>query len=106
MRLTAPEIQAFIEVLTPRVGNFHAQLFLYGSRVHDEKRGGDIDLLLEVKDAVMAKQLNEIKYILLADFKERIGDQKIDFLICTPDEKQTEPFLQLISRDALVLHSW
>jgi hypothetical protein len=105
MRLSQSELTAIIESVDAYVHSA-ARLLLYGSRVDDSKRGGDIDLLLEVNDEQAAAILNRKSYIVLAEMKNRIGDQKIDFLICTPQEITESPFLRLITKQALLLHEW
>ncbi|GAA4650491.1 hypothetical protein GCM10023116_27740 [Kistimonas scapharcae] len=55
-------------------------VWLFGSRVDDGQRGGDIDLYLETSlqspDAVIEAKLNA-----LVEIKQKIGDQKIDLVI-------------------------
>ena len=51
---------------------------MYGSRVNDQLKGGDIDLLLLVEKAALAEELREKKHIILASIKKRLGDQKIE----------------------------
>jgi len=50
-------------------------IYLFGSRLDDEKRGGDIDLYLSVKekDALVRKKVD-----FLVKLKREIGLQKID----------------------------
>ncbi|MCK6604163.1 MAG: hypothetical protein L6Q59_04630 [Ignavibacteriaceae bacterium] len=51
---------------------------LFGSRVDDNKRGGDIDLYIETNltQGVIEKKIN-----LLVKLKDQLGDQKIDIVI-------------------------
>lgn len=53
------------------------EVFLFGSRTNDSKRGGDIDLFLEV---VNRTDLFEKKIKFLAKLKRALGDQKIDIV--------------------------
>ena len=50
-------------------------IYLFGSRVDDSKKGGDIDLYLIVKDKANLFK-NKIKF--LAKIKKELGEQKID----------------------------
>jgi len=61
----------FIEVFK------HGEIYLFGSRVDDAKRGGDIDLYL-----VVNKHLNlfEKKIKFSSKLKKSLGDQKIDII--------------------------
>lgn len=53
----------------------NGEIFLFGSRTNDTKRGGDIDLFLEIPDHT---DLFEKKIRFLARLKRSLGDQKID----------------------------
>jgi len=49
-------------------------VFVFGSRVDDNQKGGDIDLYLEINE----KPTLEKKLKFLAKLKRRLGEQKID----------------------------
>lgn len=51
------------------------ELYLFGSRVDDNSRGGDIDLYLKVTDHT---NLFSKKIRFLAKIKRELGEQKID----------------------------
>ena len=76
MRLSSYEIQSiketFLEVFKS------GSIYLFGSRIDDSKKGGDIDLYIQVnnKDNILTKKIK-----FLAKLKEKIGDQKIDVII-------------------------
>ncbi len=53
-----------------------AKIILFGSRVNDAARGGDIDLLI-VSDNIKRHQLGEIRWQLW----EQLGEQKIDIVL-------------------------
>ncbi len=46
MRLSAEQIGAILEIVRAIAGD-HAQVMLFGSRLDDARRGGDVDLLIE-----------------------------------------------------------
>ena len=74
MRLTNDEVntlKASLSMLSKT-----AQLFLFGSRVDDTKRGGDIDLLV-VSSELTLRDLRKIKF----DFFDNFGEQKIDIVL-------------------------
>jgi len=75
MRLTETEIKkikkAFHEVFD------NGKIYLFGSRVDDSLKGGDIDLFL---DTVSTNKLQK-KIKFLSALKQKIGDQKIDVVI-------------------------
>jgi uncharacterized protein len=79
MRLSNEEIKVIksvIEEFDPK-----AEVKLYGSRVDDAKKGGDIDLLIISNKITFSEKLS-----ILIKLKENIGDQKIDLLIYDPDK--------------------
>lgn len=55
---------------------------LFGSRVDDSQRGGDIDLLIDVPDGVSDRVVMESR--LAASLFIRLGGRKVDVLIRTP----------------------
>jgi len=50
-------------------------IYLFGSRVDDTKKGGDIDLYIEIEDK---SNLFEKKIKFLSKLKQKIDNQKID----------------------------
>ena len=94
MRLTQKEVILLKEKLT--LLSREAKLYLFGSRVDDSKRGGDIDLL------VVSKKLTkkDLRHLRLAFFKV-FGEQKLDILL--DDGRFTNPFHKMISQKAIEL---
>jgi len=56
--------------------DIEAKLYLFGSRVNDEKKGGDIDLLI-VSKKITKMDLRKIK----REFFNKFGEQKIDIVL-------------------------
>ena len=76
MRLQRQEIQTILQVAHQIYGE-KVKVYLFGSRLDDTKRGGDIDLLVRnegVKKGILARirMIAQLKYLL--------GDQKIDII--------------------------
>ena len=73
MRITSKQHQAikkyFLEIFK------EGQIYLFGSRVDDEKKGGDIDLYIRTENR---KELVRKKVDFLVKLKREIGQQKID----------------------------
>lgn len=67
-----------------------AEIYLFGSRVDKEKKGGDIDIMILSKKKITWKEKSEIRW----KFFERFGEQKIDIIVATFDEKN--PFKELV----------
>lgn len=104
MRLTKEELEgirsACVEVL-PAAG---WSLYLFGSRVDDSLRGGDIDLLMltdspESKSVVLARRTS-----LLVALKDRIGEQRIDLVVGDQKAVAEDPFLKQVMQTAVLLH--
>lgn len=72
-----------------------AQIYLFGSRVHDAAKGGDIDLL------VLSKRINLMsKLDILVQLHQKLGDRKID-LVVYPDA--TRPFPRMVMQEGIRL---
>ena len=67
------------------------EIYLFGSRIDDSKKGGDIDLYLKVEDH---SNLFEKKIKFLSRVKRELGEQKIDIVF---NEDQN----RLIEQEAL-----
>ena len=65
-----------------------ARVFLFGSRVDDRRRGGDIDLLVET--SLPEPRALHAKIGAITDIQLSIGDQKIDIVTCNPQASETE----------------
>jgi len=97
MRLSQHQCQA-ITTATQSVFGETAKVWLFGSRIDDFKRGGDIDLLISCKH-----QMDD-KIAAIAKFKyklyQTIGEQKIDIqILATPPTA----FQQLVLESAILL---
>jgi predicted nucleotidyltransferase len=66
-----------------------AQVYLFGSRVDDNKKGGDIDILI-ISDLIKKYDLIKIEYLIF----QQIDEQKIDFIISK--KNITNNFIKMI----------
>ncbi len=77
MRLTIEQKEAiktvFKQVFT------QGKVILFGSRVDDTKRGGDIDLFIDTQQNT--QNLFTLKIEFLVKLKNKIGSQKIDLVL-------------------------
>lgn len=78
MRLTSEEIAAIRDCAARHFGE-GSTVRLFGSRIDDRRRGGDIDLHIETPHPDRARLEAELAF--LEDLKDRIGDQKIDLVV-------------------------
>ena len=76
MRLKQEE-QLLIKRIFKKTFN-HGELYLFGSRVDDNQKGGDIDLFVI---PVTQDNLSDKKIDFLVQLKRIIGEQKIDLVI-------------------------
>lgn len=102
MRLTDKERAGIVEACRSVIDHQRFALFLFGSRVNDQAKGGDIDLLLLIEPQ-QEREIRLIKHILLREIKSRIGEQKIDFVIATSDGMANDPFLRQIASSRILL---
>ena len=79
MRLSEKQKKAICQAARHRFGD-DAQLFLFGSRVDDEKRGGDIDLYVETALQDPADMV-DAKLYFLVDLRLALGEQKVDVVL-------------------------
>ena len=82
MRLTENQQMAILEAVTEVFGT-DAKVLLFGSRVDDTARGGDIDLLVHSGKPVQQRERKALQ--LVARLQIRLGDQPIDVLVLDPD---------------------
>lgn len=93
MRLSSQEIQIIKKIVKNE--DQDAQIYLFGSRVDDEKKGGDIDLL------IFSLSLNDDdKYKIKCDLWDQLGEQKIDIIIASDN---SDPFTRIALRKAVLL---
>ena len=85
MRLKDSEQTAILSTVKEFDGN--ASVYLFGSRVDDSKKGGDIDLLV-----LSATLTRDNKRAIKIKLNELLGEQKIDLVLAADD---SDPFVKL-----------
>ncbi len=65
-------------------------IYLFGSRVDDSKKGGDIDLYLDLEENFTTKKIMELKSKFRLGLYELIGEQKIDIVISKDKKRSIE----------------
>ena len=76
MRLSDKQVEAIRTVVAEVFGEA-AQIFLFGSRVDDTQRGGDIDLYIELPE-MPEEQKQTLESRLWIRLQRTLGEQKID----------------------------
>ncbi|MCK4799051.1 MAG: nucleotidyltransferase domain-containing protein [Spirochaetes bacterium] len=93
MRLSEKEINVIKNSILEEDKN--AKVYLFGSRVDDKKRGGDIDILV-VSDRLSYSDIIDIKRRIF----DEIEEQKIDIIITKDIETS---FIELVHKTGVVL---
>ena len=84
MRLTQAQ-QTAIRSASAEFFGAEAGVWLFGSRVDDSKRGGDIDLLIRPAHFLAGPALSR-KISFLSKLERLLGERKIDVIIEEPDD--------------------
>ncbi len=91
MRLTSKELESIKNIVREELKAPY-ELKLFGSRVDENKRGGDIDLLI-ICSCENFNDNRARKYEILNKIYASIGDQKIDILFTTKEILEKDVFL-------------
>ncbi len=73
----------------------YAKTYLFGSRVDDRQKGGDIDLLI-----ISQKLGYEDKIKIMQRFYKRLGEQKIHLILA---KDTTNPFVKIAYKKGILL---
>jgi hypothetical protein len=100
LRLTDPQQKQIHNVLSKYLKDIPYKLFLYGSRIHDHLKGGDIDLLV-LTNSNGVELFNNLELDILVELKKQqdIGQRKIDIKAVTESDLESNPFYKLIAKD-------
>lgn len=112
MRLTAFQIDA-IERATTEVFGEGSDVWLFGSRIDDGKRGGDLDLLIRPPERALeqtpegmsvrdGKTVLMEKIRLLGALERRLGNRRIDIVIEMPGD--TRPIVRIAREQGIRLN--
>ncbi len=85
MRLT-PEQASIIKKTVAEIFGADAEVRLFGSRLDNQAKGGDIDLLIELPRPCQDRVARELR--LSARLELRLGEQPIDILVVDPEVHQ------------------
>lgn len=85
MRLTAQQIQIITDAVARLAGDT-AEVYLYGSRLNEQAKGGDIDILVEAEQRVSRITQGRLQM----ELENKLG-LPVDILIHVRNEKPT-PF--------------
>jgi predicted nucleotidyltransferase len=96
MRLLADQIQSIQAVIRQIAGN-QAKTWLYGSRLDDARRGGDVDLIVQTTPPINLIQRARIK----TQLESQLG-LPVDVLACG-DDSALSPFARIAITQGVLL---
>lgn len=99
MRLSSQEINT-IKAQAAATFGASAVVRLFGSRIDDVARGGDIDLMVSTTEPVDRPAL--LAATLAARLQRTLGDQRIDVLVDAPN-LQRQPIHEIAWREGILL---
>lgn len=97
MRLSSEEVESIRKCFAETFES--GEIYLFGSRVDDMRRGGDIDLYIV---PVHEGNLTRKKIDFLVRLKRLIGEQKIDVVI---DRHRNRPIDKVARKEGMLLWS-
>ena len=92
MRVEKEQLNIIINTLKSQIND--AVIYLFGSRVDDSKRGGDIDIFLVTNQNIVLKD----KIRLLAELETSGIKRKVDLIIKTPHQSQDLLFKEVLEK--------
>jgi predicted nucleotidyltransferase len=101
MRLTDQQL-SIIKTAANEFFGVSTGVWLFGSRVDDAARGGDIDLYIEPAtgnvDAIVDAKLR-----FMMEMHKKLGEQKVDVVIFRPESNQNLPIYQVAKQSGIKL---
>jgi len=99
MRLTQEQIDA-IRISANEVFGSGVQVWLFGSRVDEQRRGGDIDLLVRpAQSGIKPSLASKIRF--LGKLEKRLGERKVDVIVEVPEDSR--PIVQIAHETGVLL---
>jgi len=96
MRLTEFEKKEIKHAVEKNFGT-EIDVYLFGSRIDDSLKGGDIDLYIETDLYGIEVQKRKIKTI--TDIQLKLGDQKVDIVtISRKNNEEKSPYIAEVAR--------
>lgn len=93
MRLSQPQVDVICASAVKNFGR-SARVWLFGSRIDEQSKGGDIDLYIEPEIQEPA-ELVDAKLHFLLELHKQLGQQKIDVVIRRADFKEDLPIFRI-----------
>ncbi|MDP1774119.1 MAG: nucleotidyltransferase domain-containing protein [Methylobacter sp.] len=93
MRLSQPQVDVICASALKNFGQ-SARVWLFGSRIDEQSKGGDIDLYIEPELQDPA-ELVDAKLHFLLELHKKLGEQKIDVVIRRAEFKDDLPIFRI-----------
>jgi len=99
MRLNERQIRAILEAVKTSFGD-GARVYLFGSRLDDHLKGGDIDLLVDLP----AVDHDSVRHTCqaIAGIQLHLGEQKIDIIVRHPESPDHAIYHQALNHGVLL----
>ncbi|MFN7641335.1 MAG: nucleotidyltransferase domain-containing protein [bacterium] len=101
MRLTPRQIES-LKRTAAEVFGAQARISLFGSRVDDQRRGGDIDLYVSGAQLSLEDQV-DAKLRFLVKAKQELGDQRIDLVFAPLGGQAVLPIHRMAEETGVLL---
>jgi predicted nucleotidyltransferase len=88
MRISKYEIKIIKDVIYKYVNELEVEIYLFGSRAFDYKKGGDIDIFIKTDNKISLKD----KIKILTDFEIFGIERQVDLVIQDSDTQFEEIF--------------
>lgn len=99
MRISEFERKAILRIINEVIPHSKT-IRLFGSRVDDSLKGGDIDLFVDLKGL---DPTIEMKIRILSLLQMELGEQKIDLILSTDPENDTRPIVGEALKKGVIL---
>lgn len=99
MRLTPTQIHGITQTIS-RLTDGMVEVFLFGSRLNEQMRGRDVDLLLKTATTLTLLERARLKLEV-----ESLVNLPIDIVACTRDNSSLTPFQKLAMDKAVKLEA-
>lgn len=100
MRLQQNEVDAIVQAARAAFVP-GTEVFLFGSRLRDAARGGDIDLLVETPEAMSPAELVQRRTRFVSRIYRELDEQRIDVVIATRGRQDARAVVAMAKRDGL-----
>ncbi|MEO6421123.1 MAG: hypothetical protein ABIR84_00130 [Candidatus Nitrotoga sp.] len=100
MRLRPNDVSAIAQVARDAFMPGTA-FFLFGSRVDDSRRGGDIDLLVEIPKAMPPEELVRRRTRFVSRIYLLLDEQRIDVIITAQDQQDSREVVAAAKREGI-----